>query len=285
MASYAGSQRSNAGRVLDTQQITEQLKRGKDGSIKDGAADQFLESWFASGGGITAGAAKKYQKVGRDNQFKNPRDELHSRMFGENPLLSGRKTSDNVKGLSGVSLPEGSVYFGSAAVTTPGSSSRTRNGGHTSTKGSTTYTPGFLPRELFESMGARQEEPSSAPAGEQKPYEPGPDLAAAREAYDRSMAYQEGSGSAAALAFDANLKGGDLLNNIYAQGDTYEKRFDRFLDQQGARANLQAAEIGNATREAIAGLSPDIKVPEYTDPFESGLYNQLLKDVTRKKVA
>lgn len=275
MASYAGSDRSNSGRVLNTDQILAELKRGKDGQVKDGAADAFLDSWFKSGGGITAGAAKKYQAVGSKNQFKNPRDELHSRMFGENPLLSGKdQPSANVKGLKGVSLPEGSVYFGSAAVTTPRTSSRGRNEGYSSSGGQTSYIPGFAPRELFEGMARQQEEPAAAKT-ESTPYQPAQSLANAREAYDRSSEYLKQNGSAASPGFDANLTGGDLLNSIASAGQGQVNDYKlRFLPHLKNTSILQSEEIRNATGEAIAGLDPDLKLPEYTDPFRDTGYGK-----------
>lgn len=275
MASYAGGNSSRLGQVMDSAML-----RGEQGGEKSKKAYDIIQRHLAEGGALSKGLTKKFMAKGDRNEFLPKYEATFGPRDGKEPAA--------VAGMRGLELPEGAVYLGSAAVTTPGSSSRTRNGGHTSTPGRTTYAPGFMSGGAFRSLAARQEEPSSAPAGEQKPYEPSPDLAPAREAYQRAMAYQEGSGSAAAPAFDANLQGGDLLNNIYAQGDTYKKRFDRFLDQQDKRSRLIAAEIGDATQGAIAGLSPDIKVPEYTDPFRETGYgkrgDQTLFGYLRKQV-
>lgn len=287
MASYAQGDRSRVGQVMNKQMLRDMT--GGSGKLED--TIRAVEDHLARGGALSPGLVKGIQRR-KDNEFMSKREQFWSNQaqvsegFGK-AIMEGLRPqgSANFRAIYGTQLAPGTVYTGGATQTTPGRSGRSVNGGYWSTKGSTSYVPQTMSEAVYRSLAQPQEEPA-APQAERKPYQSAQSLADAREAYDRSSEYLKQNGSAASPGFDANLTGGDLLNSIASAGqgqvDHYKRRFLPHLKNTSI---LQSEEIRNATGEAIAGLDPDLKLPEYENPFESGLYARLLKDVTRKKVA
>jgi hypothetical protein len=102
--------------------------------------------------------------------------------------------------------------------------------------------------------------------------EPGPDLLAAREAYD-----DLNSGSAASGIYQPDLTktGGDLYSEIQAgaqsQINDYERRF---IPKLLANANLTAQEIGYTGQQAIANLPSDLNLPDYDKIFPKQATNK-----------
>lgn len=261
MASYAGSDQSRVGQIMDSEMLRS-LQEGE----KSKKAYDLVREHLAQGGALSKGLTKKFQAKGDRNEFL-PKYEA---TFGPRD----GKLDASIAGMFGTEIPEGSVYLGSAAVTDPGSSSRSVNGGITSTPSKTTYAPSFMARGLYKAIGAGGRDSALAPAPERAPYEDDPTLTAKREAYERSKQFMDKSDAAGSAAFNANLPGGDTLNSTYGEGERHAKRFDGFLDQLTASAQLQAAEIGNATRKAIYELDPNLQVAQFEDPFRDTGYGK-----------
>lgn len=289
MASYAGGNSSRLGQVMDKQMLRDAT--GGSGKLEDTIRE--VEFHLAKGGALSEDLVKAIQRR-KDNEFMSKREQFWSNQaqdsasFGKK-IMEGisPQGSANFFAIYGAQLAPGTVYTGGATKTTPGRSGRSVNGGHWSTKSSTTYTPQTMSRALYESLAQpRGEKPAASEP--RTPYKPDPDLAARAQAYQRSKEFMDKSDAAGSVAFNANRTGGDLLNNVYAQGDTYQKRFSAFLANQEDKVNLQAAEIGNATRKAIYDLDPDIKLANYTNPFEDTVSgkrgDQTLFDYLRKQV-
>ena len=196
----------------------------------------------------------------------------------------------SIAGLSGLKIAKGDVYLGSAQREVPGYSHTDHQSGHTATPGRTEYYPSLMRRADFRSR--LQEQPKADDSsGVKAPVDPGVDLLAAREAYDRANAYTNGtegaaSGGSFASPLDLGKSGDDLFNAIAADGqrglDDYERRF---VPRLFANANLTAQEIGYAGQSAIANLPDDLKLPEYSKIFpdraekKGGLYKWLEKRI------
>lgn len=261
MASSANSPQGG-GRVLTDRLLRQKLanRRRDNGDIPDGAADRIIAKHLEKGrGGIAAGVVNRINKPNNPYGSGNPLAALNPGAFTEEPDLAGMR---------GLKMNRGDVYYGSTAREVPRTSTRTVNGGYSSTPGRTEITPLVMPRG-FAGSAARapeQSSPSNQSSG------PSRDLLNARAAYD---AQQSEGGSAAnagsSPSWDLGATGGDLYNAIAGQGqgqiDTYKQRF---IPRLLANANLTAQEIGYAGQQAIDNLPDDLNLADYEDPFRKG---------------
>jgi len=238
---------SQRGRIIDKEELRQRMAGRDNPDVQSYVADQ-----LGQGAALSAGAMKFVAKN------ETPAQRMRSLTgWGEEPEPAA------IAGLRNTSLPKGYVYMGAAETTTPRTSSRTRNGGFASTPEQTTYTPIALPRDAIAGSAAAP----AAAQEEKKPLEPGADLMAAREAYDRANQYQRDSGSKA-FSPDLSLTGGALLNDIYRSGAEGADKFENETVQRfTAGANLAGQEVAYAARQAIAGLPDDLNLPEYTSMF------------------
>jgi len=236
---------SQRGRIIDKEELRQWMAGRDNPDVQSYVADH-----LGQGAALSAGAMKFVAKN------ETPAQRMRSLTgWGEEPEPAA------IAGLRNTSLPEGYVYMGAAKTTTPRTSSRSVNGGFASTPGQTTYTPIALPRDAIAGSAAAP----VAAQEEKKPLEPGADLMAAREAYDRASAYKEQGGSAIYQP-DLTKTGGDLFSEIQAGAQSQQEHYDkRFLPELKAAANLGAQEVGYAARQAIAGLPDDLTLPEYTN--------------------
>lgn len=135
----------------------------------------------------------------------------------------------------------------------------------------------------------------AAPSAEApKPFEPTPELAAAR---DRAQAYGA-SRPAPAAADDGALSSGsgsgpytdDLIaniNRIDARAGGYQRRFlNDFLPGLKAHSEAASREVGEVGRYALGQLDPAIQPPVLSDPFkdsgtiaDNSLFGQLQKRI------
>jgi len=233
---------SQRGKVIEKEELRQWMAGGDNPDVLSYVADQ-----LGQGAGLS-GDAMKF--VTKNETFAQ---RIRSRSGSEPAAIAG---------LRNTSLPEGYVYLGAAKTTTPMTLSR-YGGGFSSKPGKTTYTPIALPRDVFTGSAAAP----AAAQEEKKPLEPGADLMAAREAYDRANQYQRDSGSKA-FSPDLSLTGGALLNDIYRSGGEGVDKFENKTVQRfTAGANLAGQEVAYAARQAIAGLPDDLKLPKYTSMF------------------
>jgi len=231
---------SQRGRIIEEEGLRQWMAGQDNPDVQSYVADHLKQ-----GGGLSADAMKFVAENGAFAQRS----------------LSGSEAAA-IAGLRNTSLPEGYVYLGAAKTTTPRTHSR-YGGQFTSKPGKTTYTPIALPRDVFTGSAAAP----AAAQEEKKPLEPGADLMAAREAYDRANQYQRDSGSKA-FSPDLSLTGGALLNDIYRSGAEGVDKFENETVQRfTAGANLAGQEVAYAARQAIADLPDDLKLPKHPDMF------------------
>ena len=267
---------SQRGRIIEKEDLHRWMAGRDNPDVQSYVAKELQE-----GGGKVGLSAEAMKFVAKNETYEQRMRSLH-RYWN----WSVKPEPAANAGLRNTSLPEGYVYIGAAATKTPRISVRSRNAGLTSTPGRTTYTPIVLPRDVFTGSAAAP----AAAQEEKKPLEPGADLMAAREAYDRANQYQRDSGSKA-FSPDLSLTGGALLNDIYRSGAEGVDKFENKTVQRfTAGANLAGQEVAYAARQAIAGLPDDLKLPKYTDMFpktgpaadkiaEKGLYAWLSNQI------
>ena len=232
---------SQRGRIIEEEELRQWMAGRDNPDVHSYVADQ-----LGQGAGLS-GDAMKF--VAENGTFASPLS-----LTGSEPAA--------IAGLRNTTLPEGYVYLGAAKTTTPKTYARYRDGFSTK-PGKTTYTPIALPRDAIAGSAAAP----AAAQEEKKPLEPGADLMAAREAYDRANQYQRDSGSKA-FSPDLSLTSGALLNDIYRSGAEGVDKFENKTVQRfTAGANLAGQEVAYAARQAIAGLPDDLKLPKYTDMF------------------
>jgi len=263
---------SQRGRIIEEEELRQWMAGRDNPDVHSYVAKELQEGKGEVG--LSAGAMKFVAKN------ETPAQRMRSLTgWGEEPEPAA------IAGLRNTSLPEGYVYLGAAKTTTPMTLSR-YGGGFSSKPGKTTYTPIALPRDVFTGSAAAP----AAAQEEKKPLEPGADLMAAREAYDRANQYQRDSGSKA-FSPDLSLTGGALLNDIYRSGAEGVDKFENKTVQRfTAGANLAGQEVAYAARQAIAGLPDDLKLSKYPDMFpktgpaadkiaEKGLYTWLSNQI------
>ena len=269
---------SGRGQIIQKQDVENWINERRAAGKADPSVSKFLQSKLNEGYGLSGGVL---------NAANNNRYESRKQTVLRHAGMGDGVFEGSLAGMKGAKLSPGTAYYGSTAITEPAKGSRSVNGGWTSTKERTTHLPIVLPRDM---VAGQQQEPTRAPQEAKQPPEPGPDLVAAREAYDRATTYREQSGSAAAGgSYESPLSksGPELYAAIdeQARGELagYEKRFADYWD---TRANLTAQEIGYAGRQAIASLPDDLNLPAYTSIFpdsgaagdkiaEKGLYGWL----------
>jgi hypothetical protein len=245
--------------------------------LKGEDLQKFLDQALAEGRGLSPGLVTSLNNRQADYETRDQTVLRHAGM-GDG-IFSG-----SLAGAKGAKVPSNYAYFGSTAVTEPDESSRTVNGGWSSTKGSTAHVPIILPKSGF---GGQQETAAAAKEQERTPLPPGEGLLAATEAYERAKGFMDQGSSAAGSAPDLSQTGGALMNEIYRagaqKGDDYVRRFLPYLKAKG---DLVAQEIGQIGRDAVAGLSDDVQIPNYTPVFDEqkvadrgGLFNLLRKNI------
>jgi hypothetical protein len=241
---------SQRGRIIEEEELRRWMAGRDNPDVQSYVAKELQE-----GGGKVGLSAEAMKFVAKNETYEQRMRSLTGFRLKPEPAA--------IAGLRNTSLPEGYVYIGAAETKTPRISVRSRNAGLTSTPGRTTYTPIVLPRDVFTGSAAAP----AAAQEEKKPLEPGADLMAAREAYDRANQYQRDSGSKA-FSPDLSLTGGALLNDIYRSGAEGVDKFENKTVQRfTAGANLAGQEVAYAARQAIAGLPDDLKLPKYTSMF------------------
>jgi hypothetical protein len=260
--------------VVGDQRVQQWLKRQEDRGKDQPDVANFLAKQLGRGRGLSSQVANKYSdgkyptgsygSLGRFDAFLGADEDFDKKY--------GRGSAANLRGLQGVELGKGDVYMGATPIETPRFSTRTVDGGESSTPASTRYDITVLPRWMVKQAGSTAGGSAAAnAAASQSPsdLEPPKDLLAAREAFDRANAYQA-QGSSASLP-DLSKVGGDLFNSIQGaaqdQIDDYERRF---LPSLYANANLTAKEIAYETQNAIAGLPDNLALPDYNNVFPAG---------------
>lgn len=254
------------GRIVGKRRVEAFIKRreGKDDDSPDVLG--FLDRKLEAGAALSAAVANRAGAGKYDPPLFRPRP------------FTGEPESDNLRGLEGLNIGKGMTYLGASSTTTPRTERRTPNEGYSATPETTTFTPIVLPRDMVRARGGSTAKRASADA-DSSPVsnEPGPDLLAAREAYDDLNSGSASSGSAASGIYQPDLTktGGDLYSEIQAgaqsQINDYERRF---IPKLLANANLTAQEIGYTGREAIANLPSDLKLPAYNKIFPKQATNK-----------
>jgi hypothetical protein len=261
------------GRVIGKRRVEAFIKRRKRKGDDSPDVLGFLDRKLGSGAALSA-AVTNQAGAGK---YDPP-------LFASRPF-TGEPESDNLRRLRGLNIGKGMTYVGAFSTTTPRTERRTPNEGYSSTPETTTFTPIVLPRDMVRARGGSTAKRASADADSTPvSIEPGPDLLAAREAYDYLNSGNASSGSAASGIYQPDLTktGGDLFSEIQAgaqsQIDDYERRF---IPKLLANANLTAQEIGYAGRQAIANLPADLNLPDYDKIFprkatdKKGIYRWL----------
>lgn len=279
-------------KILGDKDIQAWIRRKQDGGKDNPNTARHIARQLEKGNALSSKAANKYGsgKYDTDRQRFMRSAGAYGGTGGFAEAV-GKDAPANVAGLDGIKVGKGNVYVGATEVETPDRSYSDRNGWH-SRPGSKSFVPAVLPRGVFaQAAGSRDAaDDSTDSVTEPGATEPGPDLIAAREAYDRANAYsaQSPGGSFASLP-DLSKTGGDLFNEIQAGGqrqlDDYERRF---IPRLLANANLTAQEIGYSAQDAIANLPADLNLPDYTSMFggknerkidKRGLYDLLSKEI------
>ena len=231
--------------------------------LKGEELQKFLDQALAEGRGLSPGLVTSLNN--RQTDYET-RDQIVTRHAG----MGDGIFSGSLAGAKGAKLPSGDyAYRGSTEVT--------------GADGKKTSIPIVVPTGSFGS----QQETAAAAKQEQQFLPPGEGLLAATEAYERAKGFMDQGSSAAGSAPDLSQTGGALMNEIYRagaqKGDDYVRRFLPYLKAKG---DLVAQEIGQIGRDAVAGLSGDVQIPNYTPVFDEqkvadrgGLFNLLRKNI------
>ena len=278
MASAANSQHSTAraGQVLSHKALMQRLDRRRDGDgeIRSGAADKIIQRYLDRGGAVAGKIVNQYNKT--DSPYLSDYERFWGPSSGANP-------SADLAGMANAKVGKGDVYLGSTAIEVPAVSSRDVNSGASYTPGRTEYARTILPRWMVKGAagGATAADEDAGGSMAKATAEPGADLLAAREAYERANAYGQESSTSVKLP-DLTKTGGELYNEIQGAGqsqlDDYQQRF---IPKLLANANLTAQEIGYAGQQAIANLPDNLNLPEYDKVFpkratdKKGIYKWL----------
>jgi len=254
------------GRIIGKHRVEAFIKRREDKGDDNPDVLGFLDRKLGAGAALSAAVTNRAGA----GKYDPP-------LFASRPF-TGEPESDNLRGLEGLNIGKGMTYVGASSTTTPRTESRDHNSGYSSTPASTRFTPIVLPRDMVRARGGSTAKRASADA-DSSPVsnEPGPDLLAAREAYDDLNSGSASSGSAASGIYQPDLTktGGDLYSEIQAgaqsQINDYERRF---VPKLLANANLTAQEIGYAGQQAIANLPSDLKLPDYDKIFPKQATNK-----------
>ena len=254
------------GRIIGKHRVEAFIKRREDKGDDNPDVLGFLDRKLGAGAALSAAVANRAGA----GKYDPP-------LFASRPF-TGEPESDNLRGLEGLNIGKGMTYVGASSTTTPRTERRTRDEGYSATPETTTFTPIVLPRDMVRARGGSTAKRASADA-DSSPVsnEPGPDLLAAREAYDDLNSGSASSGSAASGIYQPDLTktGGDLYSEIQAgaqsQINDYERRF---VPKLLANANLTAQEIGYAGQQAIANLPSDLKLPDYDKIFPKQATNK-----------
>lgn len=278
--SFAAPARPVVGDKRVQQALDRQEKRGKDPDV-----NRVLARHLAAGRGLSAQVVNKYNS----GKYSDGRSTLPLTFgsFSSHDKLDerfGRGSAANIAGLQGAELDKGDVYMGATKIESPRVTRQTPNGGESVVDpGSSRYDITVLPRWMVQGQAAPAAAAPSSPSSSGF-VEPDARLLATREAFDRASARLDGgtSSTSSVTAPDLTKGGGDLFFEIRSAADSSLEDYDRrFIPSLIAGANLASSEIGYATRDAIARLPADLKIPEYPKMFpdrasrKGGLYKWL----------